>query len=280
MNSLVSKIGLGTVQFGLNYGISNNKGITEKAEVKNILNYSKSIGIELIDTAFSYGKSEEVLGQVGVDSFKVVTKFLPSTHELNIEDQINTSFKRLKVESVYGLLAHRPQNIAENPEIWDYLNQLKQNKIVLKIGFSFNTPEEVEFILKRGFVPDLIQVPFNYLDNRFMPYMIYYKNNDCEIHSRSTFLQGLFFSEPDTLGDFFDEIKPLLRNLRREGKNLSEMLLGYCLQQSFIDKVIIGVNDKEQLVENINSINNCLKLPELTISVKPEILSPSYWPKK
>jgi aryl-alcohol dehydrogenase-like predicted oxidoreductase len=279
MNSLIRKIGLGSVQFGLNYGISNYQGITGLAEVRNILVYAKTIGVELIDTAYGYGKSEEVLGQAGNDPFKIVTKFLPATPEITIEDQVKSSLKRLNVGSVYGLLAHRPLTVAENPKIWDYMKQLQQEKIVLKIGFSFNLPEEAEIILKTGFVPDLIQVPFNYLDNRFIPYMIHFKNKGCEIHSRSTFLQGLFFSEPDTLSYFFDEIKPLLRNLQMEGKNLSGMLLGYSLEQSFIDKVIVGVNNKDQLVQNINSIYNYHKLPKLGIKVNKEILSPSNWPK-
>ncbi len=279
MNSITGKIGLGTVQFGVNYGISNKNGITEHTEIKKILNLAKSSKIELIDTAYGYGNSEEVLGNIGVDSFKIITKFLPAFNGNTIENQIITSLDRLRVKSVYGLLAHRPLDVVENPEIWDYLNSLKENNITTKIGFSFDSPREIELVLKKGFIPDLIQVPFNYLDNRFKPFMISLKNYGCEIHARSTFLQGLFFMNPETLSGFFDEIKPLLNQIQREWKNLPGMLLSYNLQQQFIDKVIIGVNNSDQLIQNIESINNIVKIPEMTKIVRHEILSPSRWPK-
>jgi len=276
---MINKIGLGTVQFGLNYGISNEKGITDLEEVRNIISYAKDIGIDLIDTAYGYGKSEEVLGSAGVNSFKIVTKFLPATPEISIQQQINISLYRLNVQHLYGILAHRPLDVLNNSAIWNYLLKLKQDKIVGKIGFSFNTPEEADMVLGKGFIPDLIQVPFNYLDNRFQPCMIELKKGDCEIHVRSPFLQGLFFVNPINLSDFFEEVKPIIIQLQKHGNILNGLLLKYCLEKSFIDKVIFGINNKEQLRLNIESIRTKESLPIHEYNIAHEILTPSNWPK-
>ncbi|MFH1119630.1 MAG: aldo/keto reductase [Bacteroidota bacterium] len=277
---MIEKIGLGSVQFGLNYGISNSSGITEPKEVARILDYARSTGIELIDTAFGYGCSEEVLGKSDLQGFNIVSKFLPATKEYSVENQINTSLKRMQVSQFYGLLAHRPEDVVLHPEIWEYLVGLKNNKVVRKIGFSFNTPEEADRVLGYGFIPDLIQVPFNYLDHRFLNIILLLKAKGCEIHTRSTFLQGLFFTDVNTLDGFFDEAKPAILELHKHGPALPGLLLKYCLRKTFIDKVILGVNTQKQLSENIGSIKLDGNLGEPEVEIKHEILTPSKWPVK
>lgn len=276
---LLSKLGIGTVQFGLNYGISNQRGITGIREVNKILEFARGEGIDLIDTAYGYGRSEEVLGQAGVRDFKVVSKFLPESYGISIQEQVKTSMERLKIKKLYGLLAHRPLDIIGNPQIWDYLLDMKTKSVVEKIGFSFNNPEEAELVLEGGFEPDLIQAPLNYLDNRFSNIMILLKKKGCEVHSRSAFLQGLFFIPSDTLPVFFEEIKPLLNELQGK-KHLGALLLNYCTQQVFIDRVVIGVNNLEQLRKNITPPDIKEKLPDLNQHISHEILTPSLWPKQ
>lgn len=276
---ITQKLGIGTVQFGLDYGISNKNGITTFDEVGEILYFAKSKGIDLLDTAFAYGKSEEVLGKLGVKDFKVVSKFLPESSEYSVEKQINTSLNRLNLKSLYGILAHRPLDLINSKETLDLLQKLKKDKVVKKIGLSFNTVEEAEKTINEGFLPDIIQVPYNYFDSRFVPFMKYFKNRKCEIHARSAFMQGLFFTDINELSDFFDELKPELKKIQTYGDQLPGMLIKHCLKNSHIDKVIIGINTKEQLLKNINSIENCEELPLKTINLKPEILMPSKWPK-
>ncbi len=67
-------IGLGTVQFGIDYGISNKSGKVSLDEQKRILNFAKKNGVDLLDTAINYGDSEKNLGLCGIKQFKVVTK--------------------------------------------------------------------------------------------------------------------------------------------------------------------------------------------------------------
>ena len=89
-----NKLGLGTVQFGCNYGISNKNGMVELNEVKNILNTACESGIDTIDTAHLYGSSEEVLGQFNLKNFKVVTKTAKIDNNLTADENIRI-FKKL-----------------------------------------------------------------------------------------------------------------------------------------------------------------------------------------
>ena len=276
----IKKLGLGTVQFGLDYGISNREGVTGIEEVKRILDFARGAGIDLIDTAYGYGRSEEVLGLAGVQDFKIVSKFMPESQRLSIQEQVKTSLERLKTKSLFGLLAHRPADLLKNPDIWPYLQELKQKGQVEKIGFSFNIPEEAEPLLKKGYLPDLIQMPFNYFDNRFQDIMIKMKEKGCEIHSRSAFLQGLFFISANDLPGFFKDVKPEIYELQKNKEALPGLLLKYCLEKPFIDKVIVGVNNLAQFQDNINALDSKYALPEFNKQIKTNILTPSLWPKK
>ena len=65
---------LGTAQFGLNYGISNNTGQIKENEVKKIIHYCNEVGITNFDTAQAYGNSEEILGSILNENAAITTK--------------------------------------------------------------------------------------------------------------------------------------------------------------------------------------------------------------
>ncbi len=281
--SYIRKLAIGTAQFGLDYGISNRGGKTSTQEVNRILHFCESVGIEMLDTAYAYGDSEIVLGQHSLKNFNVVSKFLPSDNEIpNLKIQIAQSLKRLNLKSIYAILAHRSIDVIKNPEIWDYLQFIKENKIVKKIGFSFNDPSDINLIIENNFIPDVVQAPFNFFDNRFSKGLIYLKETfGTEIHTRSTFLQGLFFMDSQQLPDFFDSIKYDLTQLQRSCPSLPGSLLKYALNQSFIDKVVIGINSLDQLVLNIKNLDNAEILNANNIRAHAdEILTPSKWPSQ
>lgn len=274
------KIGLGTVQFGVMYGISNEYGQTSENEVSSILSYANEVGIDVLDTASAYGNSEKVLGRNDLSDFKIVSKFILQNSETSISKQLNDSLADLKVKSIYGYLSHRPMDIASDSKCWNELVLLKSQGLVEKIGFSFNEVSEIEKIKSLNIIPDIIQVPYNYLDNRFEPYMTELKSLGCEIHTRSAFLQGLFFCDTAKLSDFFNDVKPIIKSLQKHGEALPAMLLKYCTDKPFIDKVIFGVNTLSQLKHNIGTfLNTDSSLPSCRSITDESILIPSKWPK-
>lgn len=275
----MSKLVLGTVQFGLQYGV-NSAGRPSEETVKSILTEASKGGITTLDTSSAYGNSEEILGEciTPEEHFKIVSKYPKGTTP--VWEMFNSSLRRLKVDKLYGYLLHHFEVYKNNPKVWDEFIALKVSGKVEKIGFSLYTPEELEFILENGSPFDLIQVPFNILDKKFLPYMKELNENGVEIHVRSTFLQGLFFVDRNTLPEKLLPMKKYLLELdelsKQSGLSISELALNYNLQNPYIDGVLIGVDNVEQLLMNLNSIKNTPV--DIEIEVKEqELLNPVNW---
>jgi hypothetical protein len=73
----MSRLALGTAQFGAPYGVANSGGPLSREEAIRIVQFASSAGIDTLDTAIAYGESERILGEIGVQQFKVVTKIPP-----------------------------------------------------------------------------------------------------------------------------------------------------------------------------------------------------------
>lgn len=275
----MGKLVLGTVQFGLQYGV-NSAGRPSQEAVKSILNEAAKGGITTLDTSSAYGNSEEVLGDsiVAPGQFNIVSKYPKG--ETPVGEMFNSSLKRLKVDKLYGYLLHHFEVYKNNPQVWNEFVALKESGKVQKIGFSLYTPEELEFILKNGTQFDLIQVPFNIFDKKFLPYMKELHEKGVEIHVRSTFLQGLFFKDRNALSEKLQPMKKYLLQLdefsKKSGLSISEIALNYNLQNPYIDGVLIGVDNVEQLKVNLNSVKETPV--DIEIEVKEqELLNPVNW---
>ncbi len=275
----MSKLVLGTVQFGLQYGV-NSAGRPSEDAVKNILAEAAKGGISTLDTSSAYGNSEEILGACVTleENFKIVSKYPKG--ETPVKEMFNASLKRLKVDILYGYLLHHFEVYKNNPRVWDDFVALKESGKVKKIGFSLYTPEELEFILNKKSPFDLIQVPFNIFDKKFLPYMKELHEKGVEIHVRSTFLQGLFFKDRNALPEKLQPMKKYLLQLdefsKASGMSISEIALNYNLQNPYIDGVLIGVDNVEQLQMNLNSVKDTPI--DIEVEVKEqELLNPVNW---
>lgn len=282
--SLIAKLALGTVQFGLDYGISNEAGQTPIEEVSEILREAHTSGINTIDTARAYGTSEQVLGITGVQDFDIVSKLNPNELDtLSLEAQVEDSLKKLKVEQLYGVLFHNVISALDYPNAVHQLHTLKKKGLINKVGYSIDaSPEKLSILISKYGLPDILQVPYNLLDRRFESQLIMLHRQGVEIHTRSAFLQGLFFMNREQLDPFFQSIKPFLTDLQREftdTKALAGFLLNEVIKQDFIDKVVIGVNTVAQLKANISGIMNDSSGINVDIPrVNENILMPNLWP--
>jgi len=90
-----SKLVLGSVQFGMHYGISNQDGSPENEELNQILDFANQIGVQIIDTASAYGSAEERLG-IASKQFKIVSKIRPGTAATDVQEELESSLNRLK----------------------------------------------------------------------------------------------------------------------------------------------------------------------------------------
>jgi len=286
LDNIQSKIVLGTAQFGLDYGFLNTDGQVHSSEVKNILSVAKDNNITLLDTASVYGNSEETLGEIGINNFKVVTKAV--SIKLGIDNVMQTfeqSLDSLQIESVDGLLIHNIEDIQDKEFdlLYAELNNLKQDGLIKKIGFSTYTPNQVDFLLD-NFDFDLIQVPFNVFDVRLIKggQLQALKNKNIEIHARSVFLQGVLL-DLNNLPPYFStwraQFKKYLKVVDNSGFSLLEYALNFALNTDELDKILVGVNNTNQLIDIINSSNKGSNLKAFSIN-DVDLLNPSLWSYK
>lgn len=273
------KIVLGTVQFGLQYGV-NSAGRPSVDAVKEILAEAAEGGITTLDTSSAYGNSEEILGECITpdESFRIVSKYPKGS--ISVGEMFNSSLKRLQVDNLYGYLLHHFEVYKNNPTVWKEFVALKESGKVQKIGFSLYTPEDLQFILDNKSPFDMIQVPFNIFDKKFLPLMKEVHDKGVEVHVRSTFLQGLFFKDRGSLPEKLKPMKKYLHQLddfsKKSGLTIPEIALNYNLQNPYIDGVLIGVDNVNQLKMNFASVKDTPI--DIEIEVKEqELLNPVNW---
>jgi aryl-alcohol dehydrogenase-like predicted oxidoreductase len=288
------KIGIGTVQFGLNYGISNASGQTSEEDVGGILEIATLNGIRIVDTAAHYGTSEEVLGSGLPENhqFRIITKtqrfskaFITPSDAHQLEETFMRSLKNLRSLSVAGLMIHHADDLlAENGELlWHKMVELKQKGLVGKIGVSVYTANQIDGLLQR-FPLELIQLPINVLDQRLIQtgHLKKIKERGIEIHARSVFLQGLLVMDPDRLSPYFNSVKQHLKRYFADLKLFKitpvQAALGLVSGLGEIDAVICGVNNPGQLEELCSAVKSSPTIDFSLYAINDEkILNPSLW---
>ena len=258
-----SKLILGTVQFGLKYGINNSQGQVAQAEVVNILKSAQNVGLQFLDTAAAYGYAEQRIGEYHRkynQKFKIITKFQAKS-DLSVDKQIENALTNMNKSTLEVVLFHSFNDYRQHPEALEALLRLKKEGKIGQIGVSVYTNDEVEYLLEDQSI-EVIQIPFNLLDNETQRGEILRKSKEVGkiIHTRSVFLQGLFFKDVNTLPKVLVPLKDALLELRRFAKDanltLACLALNYALAQPYIDGVLIGVDNEDQLVDNLKALEN------------------------
>lgn len=283
------KLILGTVQLGLDYGINNAIGKPSLSEAHQILEEAHMNGIKYLDTAAAYGNSEEIIGQYiqsHQGAFNVITKFHVKEDE-SIKSQVLEAKSKLHVSSLSAVMFHSYQDFVTHSYLLEDLEELRAQGHVGQIGVSVYENEEIESLLQYEGI-DLIQVPFNLLDNDYQKGAILKRARASgkTIHVRSVFLQGLFFKEAEFLPKGLMGMRGALANLKsikHDTKiSMSEMALSYVLGKEYIDGVLIGVDSTEQLKANLSVVGRTLpknieaQIDQIVIK-ENWLLNPSNW---
>ena len=254
----IGRLGLGTVQFGLAYGVSNAVGQVGEATARAIVGRALGAGMRFLDTAAAYGTSEEVLARVlpAGHPGAIVTKTLPLARgglALTLQ-RIRTSIELFG--TVDTLLVHSAADF-EGPDgdrLWAALTALRDAGEVRRIGISAYHADDPAALARR-FGPDVIQVPVSLLDQRLVRdgTLATLARQGVEIHARSLFLQGLIFLPTDRLPAKLAAIAPRLDAIRTQlavaGLSPLEASLGYALAEPAIAACIVGVTSTAELDE-------------------------------
>jgi len=279
----IGRLGIGTVQFGQAYGISNAQGQVPRADVKLILDLAARTGIGLVDTAANYGEAEAVLGGSDLKSFRIVSKTLGVQHGVHaVIARVRQSVRALGAVDL--LLVHAAKDLLgpSGSTLWRSLQALKAEGIVGGIGISAYVDDD-PVMLAECFGPDAMQLPFSLLDQRLLEdgSLKRLKQLGVEIHARSLFLQGLLFMpEPPAQ---LSAARPMLEKVRAEiaraGTTPLAAALGFVLARPEVDVAVIGMTGLQQLKEIITAALS--PLPEWNWNAcalsDERILTPSLW---
>lgn len=298
------KLCLGTVQFGMDYGIKNQK-MPELQDSINMLDYATQNGIDNIDTAFAYGCAEDVVGTflnkktIARDKLFIISKFKPNeldnvkpeNYQKVIEENLEKSLKRLNTDYLDSYLLHSSR-YAFNDEILAALYNVKKAGKIRHCGVSVYYPDEAKKCLNSDLV-DFIQLPFSIFDQRMSNdgvFELAAKLKNTQMHSRSAFIQGLILMDENDVPEFLSGAKPIIRKIDILCKkyNISRIKLALLFVKQFesISHLVFGVDNLEQLKENIKIFEEDFSkdiLEEIAQEFKnidTNIVMPSLWVKK
>jgi len=292
----MSKIALGTAQFGLPYGISNTHGQVDRAEMNKIWQDARGANITMLDTAIAYGNSEENIGATESVGFDIVTKLPPlSGAETSVtqwvRSQIENSLTRLKRNSVYGLLLHNPADLlaATGDELLAALVNLKRDGLIKKFGVSIYAPTELDSLFSRipNFVPDIVQAPLNVIDQSIAAsgWLTRLSTMNVEVHIRSVFLQGLLLQQPIERSVGFSRWSSVFAQFdswaNAHQMSSLEACLGHVLSYPEVSKVIIGVTSANELKQIIAaSSGDPVRAPQSLQVTDVDLIQPMNWKKQ
>jgi aryl-alcohol dehydrogenase-like predicted oxidoreductase len=280
---------LGTVQFGIPYGVANQQGKVKMEAVKDILTYARSAGVDTLDTAVAYGDSEERLGYIGVESWKVISKLpkIPKgTYDILswVRQTVDCSLDQMQLSKMYSLLLHHPEQLLhdEGRDIYKALVIMKKEGLVEKIGVSIYSTKELDAI-SGYFDFDLVQSPYNILDRNLVNsgWLYRLQESGVEIHARSVFLQGLLLMNPQKRPEKFNRWQSLWHQwdkwLKTSKISALEACLNYVLSFREISKIVVGVESILQLKEILNIKKVNMEFPSFLACNDPDLIYPFNW---
>jgi aryl-alcohol dehydrogenase-like predicted oxidoreductase len=274
----------------MSYGIANRGGQVAHAEAARIVAHAREHGMDTLDTAAAYGDSEQILGEIGVSSWRVVSKLAalgPGAEIARwVEECVRASLARLRVDSLYGMLVHRCADLAgpRGAALFESLQRLKALGLIERVGVSVYGPEDLDRVARR-FPLDIVQAPFSVFDRRLQSsgWLRELKSAGVEIHTRSAFLQGLLLltsaRRPARFAPWAELWSAWEQWVRGHGDDPAGVCLGFVLGHPEIDRVVVGVDDDRQLTALIRAAASLpAEPPPPALSCSDlQLIDPSSW---
>ena len=289
----MTQLGLGTVQFGMPYGIANRGARTPHEELVSILAFAASEAVSVLDTAAQYGDSEAVLGNAlpAAHAFRIVTKtpaFGRDPDPAALRAGLARSLENLKQRKLHALLVHDADELLRpgGEALWRAMDDLRRQGLVEKTGASVYTAAQIDALLEH-FDPTLVQVPVSIADQRLVEsgHLSKLKRRGVEIHARSVLLQGLLLMNPDDRPSYFRQFDGELRNLSgffsQHEMTPLEGALSFVSELEDVDAAVVGVTSRAQLEACLDAFNRPHpQRPDFSAAAchAESLLNPALWP--
>lgn len=288
-----SRLALGTVQFGLPYGVANTQGQVSHGQAEAMLEVIRTAGIDTIDTAIAYGEAETVLGRIGISGLRVVSK-VPALREpaIAVDDwvvaQVEASLERLRVPRLGGLMLHAPDDLLgpHGVALARGLRRARDAGLAERIGLSVYSPEQLAVLVDRLPV-EILQIPLNVFDRRFVEtgWLDRLVADDVEVHTRSVFLQGLLLMPSDRIPSKFAPFRSLIDDWHSwlasdaaAGMSTVQACLAHVASYSGISRLVVGADSLAQLQDIIEAASTVpLRAPKSLASPATPLINPAQW---
>lgn len=294
---------LGTVQFGMDYGIRGKKR-PPLSDCLEMLDYAVHNGINTIDTANAYGEAEDVVGAYFGKvpavrrQIQLISKFRPNLLDGIPEEEyypvmkanLEESLCRLRTDYLDGYLLHSARYVY-NDAIIEALVRLKTEGYVTSVGVSVYETDEARAGIMRDNL-DFLQLPYSVLDQRMRHDGVFAlaEERGFPLHSRSAFIQGLVLMEPGEVPPFLREkAGPILQKIslfcKETGLTRIQLAMGFVKRQTAISHLVFGVRNLEQLREDVSIFQQDLpddvadELEARFSGIAADIVVPSLWKK-
>lgn len=294
------KLCLGTVQFGMDYGVQGANKQPYK-NIDEIIKYAIKSGIREFDSAAAYGEAEDVLGhyikheQYGANKIRVVSKLAADVFESISEEQwskaaiknAKKSIESLGIHVLDAYLFHNAEKLYDKKAV-EALYSVKEAGFAKMVGVSVYSPEEAMKALEYKAI-QAIQIPYNVFDHRLDKVGFFQKAKDqgLTVYARSTLLQGLLMMDVTELPKKMIFAKKYLRDYRDICDKYQitplKASVGYVGGHQGIDYIVFGVDSLEQLKEYL-AIQDSV-LPDEMINelcnrfgeVEERLINPTMW---
>lgn len=261
------RIVIGTAQFGMLYGVANSAGKPSLETVSSILDLAREAGVEMLDTAPSYGDAEQLLGDVGVSGWRISTK-IPSLKKLSPREAADfsvrsarESMRKMRIDHLHALMLHDPIDATgdRGEEVVGSLANLRDSGVVSRIGVSLYSADQL-IGMPSWFKPDIVQAPANVFDQRLLADGIIDRldSEGVELHLRSLFLQGLLLMGPSERPPYFNSWKEALERFQATVASNKSDPLSFCLAMGLSfpgnPNLVLGIETTEQLIEILAAV--------------------------
>jgi aryl-alcohol dehydrogenase-like predicted oxidoreductase len=291
---MVSLLSLGTVELGLDYGFYRREEsrVPSRQEACRLVLHAFEKGVNLVDTAPSYGDSEEIIGEAlrqWSGEVFVATKVNcePGVRPGTLLRSIERSLRRLGIARLSLVQLHNatPESLTKGP-VLDVLLRAREAGKIEHLGASVYGVEAALAALRH---PELamVQAAYNLLDQRMRPEVFGEAIRlDKGVLVRSALLKGVLTNRFRLLPDHLKTLKSAARRAqawaRTMGLDLSQAALRFCSSAAGAGSVLVGVRNQEELESALDAVS--APLGELaaavaeTLAVKEEqILDPRRW---
>jgi aryl-alcohol dehydrogenase-like predicted oxidoreductase len=293
----LARLALGTVQFGLPYGMLRPATRVADGEVAAILGRAWEAGVDLLDTAAAYGDAERVIGALCApwERFSIVSKTLPlNLPRIDRKDidrvmaRVRESLRLLRIDCLDGLLVHSFDDLTVpgGEDLLAALLELKSEGIVRRLGVSIYDPGSLKALLHLPL--DLVQLPCNVFDQRFEQAGLIDElaARGVEVHARSVYLQGLLLKDvahiPPHLATASENVTRFHEAAAAAELSPAAAALAYVIKLAGVARVIVGVDSLAMLEANLAAysdavaFNREMDFSALQVSA-PEIIDPRRW---